>query len=59
MTDLRVVATIPAEPGSEDLVRDVLTTLVTATRQEEGCVEYLLFESQAEPGVFEIGRAHV
>lgn len=52
MTDLRVVATIPAEPESEDLIRDVLTTLVTATRQEEGCVEYLLFESQAAPGVF-------
>lgn len=52
MTDLRVVATIPAKSGSEEVVRDALTTLAEETRKEEGCVEYLLFESQAAPGVF-------
>lgn len=52
MPDLRVVATIPAKPGSEDVIREVLTTLATETRREVGCVEYLVFESQAVPGLF-------
>ncbi|MGD9961079.1 putative quinol monooxygenase [Nocardioides sp.] len=52
MSDLHVVATIPAKPGSEAVVRDALTTLVAATRGEEGCVEYDLFESLSAPGTF-------
>ncbi len=49
---LDVIALIPAKPGSEDVVRDALRTLVAATRQEEGCVAYDLHESQAAPGTF-------
>ena len=49
---LDVIALIPAKPGSEDVVRDALVTLVAATRQEEGCVSYDLHESQAAPGTF-------
>ncbi len=52
MSELHVVATIPAVPGSEDIVRDALTTLVAATRQEEGCVSYDLYESASAPGTF-------
>ena len=52
MSELRVVATIPAKPGSEDVIREALSTLVTATREEDGCVSYDLFESAAAPGTF-------
>lgn len=52
MSDLHVVATIPAKSGSEDTVRGLLTTLAGATRDEEGCLSYDLYESAAAPGVF-------
>jgi quinol monooxygenase YgiN len=52
MSDLHVVATIPAKPGSEDAVRGVLQTLVAATLEEDGCVGYQLYESGAAPGTF-------
>ena len=52
MSDLRVVALIPAKPGSEDVVRDALTTLAAGTQSHQGCVDYQLFESAAAPGVF-------
>lgn len=49
---LHVVATIPARPETTDALRDALTTLVAATRQEEGCLAYDLYESAGAPGVF-------
>ncbi|CUR59542.1 Antibiotic biosynthesis monooxygenase [metagenome] len=52
MSDLHVVATIPSKPGSEDGLREALLTLVAATREEEGCLEYDLFESLSAPGTF-------
>ena len=52
MSDLRTVALIPAKPGSEDVVREALTTLATATQQHRGCVDYVLYESAANPGTF-------
>lgn len=52
MSDLHVVATIPIKPESADEARAALQTLVAATREEEGCVSYELFESAAEPGLF-------
>lgn len=52
MSEIRVVATIPVKPGSEDVIRAALNTLVTATREEDGCVSYDLFESAAAPGTF-------
>lgn len=52
MSDLQVVATIPAKAGSEDAVRGLLTTLAAATREEEGWLAYDLFESAAVPGTF-------
>ena len=52
MSELQVVATIPAKYGSEDAVRDVLSTLATATRAEDGCVGYDLYESGAAAGTF-------
>lgn len=50
MPDLRVVATIPALPGSEDVIRAALTTLASATRAHDGCLGYELFEFAAADG---------
>lgn len=52
MSELLVVATIPAAEGSADAVREALQTLVAATREEAGCVAYDLYESGAAPGTF-------
>lgn len=52
MTELQAVATIPAKPGSVDPIRTALQTMVAATREEEGCLAYDLFESAATPGTF-------
>ncbi|GAA1912361.1 putative quinol monooxygenase [Nocardioides hwasunensis] len=52
MSELQVVATIPAKPEAADQVRQALQTLVEATRGEEGCLAYDLFESTSAPGTF-------
>lgn len=49
---LRVVATIPTKPEALEAVRSGIAELVTATRAEEGCLEYDAFESASAPGVF-------
>ena len=52
MSELHVVATIPAAPEHVEAVREALTTLVAATRQEPECLGYDLYESGSAPGVF-------
>ena len=52
MSDLQVVATIPAKPEHADAIREALKTLVEATLAEEGCLAYDLFESASAPGTF-------
>ncbi len=52
MSELRVVATIPVKPDSVELLRPALSALAEATRAEEGCRSYELFESAVAPGVF-------
>jgi quinol monooxygenase YgiN len=52
MSDIVVVAVIPAKPGSEDVVRGALETLAPASRQETGCHSYHLYESASVPGTF-------
>lgn len=49
---LDVVAVITAKPGSEEVVQQALSELVTATRTEEGCLSYALNRSAADPAVF-------
>ncbi len=52
MTELVVVAVITAKTGSEHVVRNVLTELVTPTREETGCMSYDLYESTSVGGTF-------
>lgn len=52
MSELHVVATIPVRPEAVEKVRGALGDLVTATRAEEGCLAYDLYESAAAPGTF-------
>lgn len=52
MSDLHVVATIPAREESVLDVRAALVDLAAATRAEDGCVSYELFESRTAPGTF-------
>ena len=62
MSDLRVVATIPVKPESVEALRPALNALADATRAEEGCLSYDLFESAAAPGYFvtvEEWRSHM
>lgn len=49
---LTVVAEMLARPGKEDELRAQLLALVAPTRKEEGCVQYDLHVSTAEPGRF-------
>jgi quinol monooxygenase YgiN len=49
---ITVVATIFAAKGKEDLVRDALQKLIPPTREEEGCIEYDLYENADVPGEF-------
>jgi quinol monooxygenase YgiN len=52
MSELHVVATIPVKAEHVEAMREALTGLTEATRQEPGCVAYDLYESAAAPGVF-------
>ena len=52
MSELHVVATLPAKPESVDAMREALLTLVAETRKEEGCLSYDLYESASTPGTF-------
>lgn len=52
MSELQVVATIPAKPEAADAIREALKSLAEATRAEEGCLAYDLFESGSVPGTF-------
>ena len=52
MSDLQVVASIPAKPEAVDRVRAALCELVEATQAEDGCVSYDLYESGSAPGTF-------
>ncbi len=52
MSDLNVVAVIKAKPGSEAVLQQALTALTSASREEQGCVSYELFQSASEPVAF-------
>ncbi len=52
MSELPVVATIPVKPERVDEFRGALAALAEASRGDEGCLSYDVYESAAVPGVF-------
>ncbi len=48
----RVVARVKAVPGRVDEVRAVLSGLVKPTRQETGCLVYVLLQNAKDPSDF-------
>ncbi|MEO6652121.1 MAG: putative quinol monooxygenase [Ilumatobacteraceae bacterium] len=52
MSELNTVAIIPAKPEAAAAIAAALQQLSVATREEEGCVSYDVFESAAAPGTF-------
>src|SRR4051794_19231206 len=57
MTDLpadalHVVATVPIDPAKATEAAAALSTLAAASRDEEGCYAYDVFESATVPGTF-------
>lgn len=52
MTVLSLVAKVKAAPGSRAQVRDALQALIAPTTAEEGCLAYVLHESQDDLDTF-------
>jgi len=55
-TGLTVIAYVTAKVGQEDEVRNALLDLVACTRDERGCVNYNLHQSDATPVKFQFTR---
>ncbi len=49
---LRVVATVPIDPTRAAEAAPALAALAEASRGDEGCLSYDVFESAATPGLF-------
>jgi quinol monooxygenase YgiN len=49
---LRVVATLPLDPARATEAAAALATLAAASREEEGCYAYDVFESATAAGTF-------
>ncbi|MDN5749601.1 MAG: antibiotic biosynthesis monooxygenase [Pseudonocardia sp.] len=49
---LSVVATMRAQPGKEQELRELLESLISPTRAEEACVTYALHQGAQDPAVF-------
>ncbi|NEK56774.1 antibiotic biosynthesis monooxygenase [Geodermatophilus sabuli] len=47
-------ATWTAQPGKEDVVREALTVLAPASRNEPGCQTYVVHQDPEQPSVFKI-----
>ena len=52
MSELIIVATITAHPGSELLVRSALDQIVPPSRAEAGCIRYDLHQDLGDPATF-------
>ncbi|HBB34740.1 MAG TPA: antibiotic biosynthesis monooxygenase [Cyanobacteria bacterium UBA8803] len=49
---VRVVARLIALPEKVEELKTILSSLIEPTRAEEGCIEYELFQNQADPTDF-------
>ncbi len=52
MKTVTVIATFEARPGKEAELRNLLTSLITPTRQEPGCLNYDLHVAPEKPTQF-------
>lgn len=51
-TPYTILAIFVAKPGKEEVLKEVLTTLIAPTLKEEGCVNYDLHQSLENPAKF-------
>lgn len=49
---IAITAILKAHPGKEDELRQALDEVIPPSRQEEGCLTYVLHESIDAPGTF-------
>ncbi len=49
---IRVVARVVALPDKVEAVKSILISIVSPTRQEEGCIKYELLQNNADPTDF-------
>lgn len=52
MPYLTVIAELTAKPGRENELRELLTSVVGAVREEQGCIQYDLHVSTTDPASF-------
>jgi quinol monooxygenase YgiN len=49
---IAIVAKLKAKPGSEKQMEEALTSMVGKTREEQGCLQYILHKSNQDPTAF-------
>jgi quinol monooxygenase YgiN len=49
---LSIIAVLKANDGKREELKSALQALISPTRQEEGCLDYALFQLQDSPDVF-------
>jgi quinol monooxygenase YgiN len=52
MSKLKVVAHLTARPDKIEHVREALLGLIGPTRAEDGCIQYELYQNNADPADF-------
>ena len=48
----RAIAHLKAKPGKSQTLKEALLALIEPTRNEPGCMEYVLYEDHATEGIF-------
>ena len=56
--NIYIFATLTAAAGQDAALREILTNLVSATRQEPGNLTYHLYEAAGAPGTFLVYEAY-
>jgi quinol monooxygenase YgiN len=49
---IHVFATLTAQPGKEQILRDALLAMIEPTKKEPGCISYMLHEDPKNPAAF-------
>ncbi len=49
---IHVFATLTAQPGKEQILRDALLAMIEPTKKEPGCISYILHEDPKNPATF-------